>query len=103
MLAAEEPGLVDGLLLLSYPLHPPNKPEQLRTGHFPSVQTPAVFVHGTKDPFGTIAEMRSALGLIPAKTDLVVIEGAGHDLARGRFDLAQVVGHLPREAGGAGT
>src|SRR5437764_13693733 len=40
MLAAEQPGLVDGLLLLSYPLHPPNKPEQMRTGHFPGLQPP---------------------------------------------------------------
>jgi predicted alpha/beta-hydrolase family hydrolase len=96
MLAAEEPGLVDGLLLLSYPLHPPNKPEQLRTDHFPSLQTPAVFVHGTRDPFGTIDEMRAALSLIQAKTELVVIEGATHDLKRGRFDLAQLTERFGR-------
>ncbi len=53
MLAAEEPALVEGLLLLSYPLHPPRKPEQLRTAHFGHLQTPALFVHGAKDEFGT--------------------------------------------------
>ncbi|HTA44740.1 MAG TPA: alpha/beta fold hydrolase [Bryobacteraceae bacterium] len=92
MLAAEEPGLAASLLLLSYPLHPPNKPTQLRTAHFPSLRTPALFVHGTKDPFGTIDEMRAALGMIPAKTEFLPLDGLGHDLGRGRFDVAQ----LPR-------
>jgi uncharacterized protein len=80
MLCAEEPGFVEGLLLLSYPLHPPRKPEQLRIQHLPKLQTPALFVHGTRDPFGSPEEMESALRLIPAKTHLLKIEGAGHDL-----------------------
>ncbi len=83
MLAAEEPGVADALLLLSYPLHPPRKPQQPRTGHFGSIQTPALFVHGTRDTFGTIEEMRAALALIPARTDLLEIEGAGHSLHPG--------------------
>jgi predicted alpha/beta-hydrolase family hydrolase len=80
MLCADERGLADGLLLLSYPLHPPRKPEQLRTQHFPRLRTPALFVHGTRDPFATIAEIESALKLIPAKTLLLQVENAGHDL-----------------------
>jgi predicted alpha/beta-hydrolase family hydrolase len=80
MLVAEEPALVDGLLLLSYPLHPPKKPDQLRTGHFPSLRTPSFFVHGTKDPFGTTAEMNAALALIPGPHGMLDVEGAGHDL-----------------------
>ena len=80
MLCAEEPGLVDGLLLTSYPLHPPGKPEQLRTQHLAKLQTPALFVHGTRDPFGSIEEMAAALKLIPAKTALLRVEGAGHDV-----------------------
>jgi predicted alpha/beta-hydrolase family hydrolase len=80
MLAAEEPNAADGLLLLSYPLHPPHKPQQLRTGHFGSIQMPALFVHGTRDTFGTIDEMRGALALIPARTELAIVEGAGHSL-----------------------
>ena len=91
MLAAEQPGVADALLLLSYPLHPPNKPEKARTQHFPALRTPALFVHGTKDPFGTIAEMEAALALIPAPTRLIVIDRAGHDLARGKFYLEAVV------------
>lgn len=80
MLCADEPGLVEGLLLLSYPLHPPRKPDQLRVQHLPRLQTPSLFVHGTRDPFGSPEEMESALRLIPAKTRLLRIEGAGHDL-----------------------
>jgi hypothetical protein len=59
MLAAEQPGVADALLLLSYPLHPPKKPQQLRTAHFPDWRTPALFVQGTRDPFASIEELRS--------------------------------------------
>jgi uncharacterized protein len=78
--AAESQKLAAGLLLLSYPLHPPRKPEQLRTQHFFHLQTPALFVQGTRDPFGSIVEIEQALKLIPAKTKLLTVEGAGHDL-----------------------
>jgi uncharacterized protein len=80
MLCAEEPDLVAGLLLLSYPLHPPRKPEQQRTQHLPDLRTPALFVQGTRDPFGSIAEMEQALKMIPARVKLMVVEGEGHDL-----------------------
>ena len=80
MIAAERPGMADGLLLLSYPLHPPRKPDQPRTGFFAEWRTPALFVHGTRDPFGTLEELRAAMALIPARVDLLAVEGAGHDL-----------------------
>jgi predicted alpha/beta-hydrolase family hydrolase len=80
ILCAAEPNLVAGLLLLSYPLHPPRKPDQLRVQHLPNVRTPSLFVHGTRDPFGSVEEMTNALQLIPAKTELMKVEGAGHDL-----------------------
>jgi hypothetical protein len=82
MLASEEPQLADGLFLLSYPLHPPRKPNQLRTSHFPRLTTPTFFVHGTRDPFGTTAEMNSALELIPGSHAMLEVDGAGHDLLR---------------------
>lgn len=93
MLCAAEPGLVNGLLLLSYPLHPPRKPEELRTGHFPALHTPALFVSGTTDGFGTIAELTAALKLIPAPTELLPISGAGHELLtkKNRDDLPKLV------------
>jgi uncharacterized protein len=87
MLAAERPGAADGLLLLSYPLHPPAKPDQKRTSFFPDLQTPALFVHGTRDPFGSLEELREAIALIPARTDVLAVEGAAHDLKRAA-DLA---------------
>ncbi len=80
LLCADEPDLVSGLLLLSYPLHPPRKPEQLRIQHLPNLRTPSLFVHGTRDPFGSVEEMSKALRLVPAKTELMRVEGAGHDL-----------------------
>jgi len=78
MAAAEDSSLADGLLMLSYPLHPPGKPAQLRTDHFPKLRVPAVFVHGTRDPFGTVDELREAIKLIPVAARLQVVEGAGH-------------------------
>ncbi|HYL37345.1 MAG TPA: alpha/beta fold hydrolase [Bryobacteraceae bacterium] len=88
ILAAETPGLVDALLLLSYPLHPPRKPDQLRTAHFPKLRTPLLFVHGSRDPFGSMEEMKHALALIPGGARLIEVEGAGHDLGREREVLA---------------
>ncbi len=88
LLASEDRSVCDALLLLSYPLHPPNKPDQLRTSHFERLYTPALFVHGTNDPFGTAEEMSAALRSIPGATGLSIVEGAGHDLERGKFDIA---------------
>ena len=87
MLAASTPQLADALLLLSYPLHPPKQPENKRTAFFPELRIPALFVHGTQDPFASLEELRDAMTLIPARTDLLPVEGAGHDLARAA-DLA---------------
>lgn len=98
MLAADEPELAAGLLLFSYPLHPPGRPERLRTEHFPRLRTKAVFVQGSADPFGSPAELRAALALVPAATRLIAIDGAAHDLKRGRFDLARVVAAVVAEA-----
>ena len=91
ILAAEEPELAEALLLFSYPLHPPGKPERLRTEHFPRLRVSCLFVHGSADPFGSFDELRRAVAAIPAPTRIMPIEPAGHDLRRGRFDLAPVV------------
>src|SRR5438552_5566528 len=80
MLCAAETDLVSGLLLLSYPLHPPRKPDQLRIQHLPGLSTPSLFVHGTRDPFGSVEELARALQLIPARKELLTVEGGGHDL-----------------------
>jgi len=91
MLAADEPDFAAALLLLSYPLHPPGKPAQLRTQHFPRLSVPAIFVQGTADPFGSIAELESAIRAIPAPHRILPVENAGHDLKRGRFDLTTII------------
>ena len=79
MLLADDPSLAAALLLQSYPLHPPGKPEILRVEHLPRLRTPTVFVHGNVDPFGTLDELEKARALIPAKTTLLTVTG-GHDL-----------------------
>jgi predicted alpha/beta-hydrolase family hydrolase len=91
ILASEDKSVADQLLLLSYPLHPPAKPEQLRTAHFPKLKVPAVFVQGATDPFGTPEEMKVALDLIPAATQLLLVEKAGHELLKGRFDMVELL------------
>jgi len=93
-LAKVEPALVTALLLLSYPLHPPRKPEQQRTQHLPDLHTPALFVSGTRDPFGSIEELQRALKMIPGRIKLLPIEGAGHDLG---FKGKSKVEELPKQ------
>ncbi len=95
MLCADQPDLVEGLLLLSYPLHPPRKPAQLRVQHLPQLQVPALFVHGTRDPFGSVEEMETAVKMIPAKTKLLTVDGAGHDLGfKGKAVWGEVVSEV---------
>lgn len=80
MAAAEDATLADALLLLSYPLHPPGKANQLRTEHFVKLRTPALFAHGSRDSFGSIDELRAAIASIPSRTELFPVEGAPHGL-----------------------
>jgi uncharacterized protein len=100
MLLSEDE-LADGLLLLSYPLHAPSRSDQPRTQHLPKISVPTLFVHGTKDPFGSIAEIESARKLIPVPTELVRVENAGHDLGfkgkSSRQDLPNLVLTRARE------
>lgn len=81
---------VDVLTLFSYPLHPPGKPDRLRTEHLPRITAPTVFTHGTADPFGTLDELRAAVALIPAATELVEITGARHDLGSKALDVPRL-------------
>jgi uncharacterized protein len=91
LLVAEQPGVVDGLLLLAYPLHAPGRPEAPRTAHFPAIRTPALFVHGTRDPFGTIEELEAARTRLGAASALLRVDGVGHDLGRGRAPFGERV------------
>jgi hypothetical protein len=68
------------LVLISYPLHPPGRPETLRTAHLPQLEVPCLFVHGTRDPFGTPDELEAATATIPAPVTHEWIDGGRHDL-----------------------
>lgn len=101
MLAADAPEIARSLVLFSYPLHPPRRPDQVRTAHLPRLRTPAVFVSGSRDPFGSPEELRQALALIPAPTIFVEIENAGHDLSRGRRSASETHREVAGRALGA--
>ena len=88
--ASEDSNLAQALVFLSYPLHPPRRPADLRTAHFPQIVRPCLFVHGTRDPFGSPAEMEDALKLIRGPVELYLVDGAGHDLNRPAGTAASV-------------
>ncbi len=70
------------LVLISYPLHPPGKPEQLRVDHFPSISVPCLFVSGTRDAFGTPDELLKHTQAIPGEVTHFWIEGGDHGLRK---------------------
>ena len=87
MIVVENADLADLLTPFSYPLHPPGKPDRLRTEHFSAITIPTVFTHGTADPFGTIDELREAATLIPSPVAIVEVTGARHDLGSKKLDV----------------
>ena len=80
-----------GLVLVSYPLHPPGKPAQLRVEHFPKVKATCLFVSGTRDAFGTPAELEEHTAAIKGKVTHVWIDGGDHGLRRKDQDVAEAV------------
>jgi predicted alpha/beta-hydrolase family hydrolase len=79
------------LVLIAYPLHPPGKPDNLRVAHFPELRLPCLFVSGTRDPFGTPAEMEAHTAAIPGPVTNVWLEGGRHDLKGKDGEIAEVV------------
>lgn len=71
---------VAGLILVSYPLHPPAKPEKLRTEHLPGITVPTLCISGTKDTFGSPAELRRHFRRVKGDVTWSLIEKKGHDL-----------------------
>jgi predicted alpha/beta-hydrolase family hydrolase len=80
-----------GLVLISYPLHPPGKPDSLRTEHLPAVTVPCLFISGTRDAFGTPAELERWTKTIAGEVTHVWIDGKGHDLKGCEAQLAAEV------------
>jgi predicted alpha/beta-hydrolase family hydrolase len=87
-----EPAMpVRGLVLVSYPLHPPGKPENLRVEHLPRITVPCLFVHGTKDDFGSPDELRHWTSTIPGAVTHHFIENGRHDLKNKDRIIADVI------------
>ena len=84
----EEPLPAAGLLLVAYPLHPPGKPDRLRTEHLPDISVPSLFVSGDRDPFGTPEELAAATAAIAGPVTTVTVPGRGHDL-KGADDVVR--------------
>lgn len=80
-----------GLVLISYPLHPPGKPEKMRTEHFGDINVPCLFLSGTRDAFATPAELETATPAIPCEVTHVWLEGGDHGLRRRDAEVAQAV------------
>jgi predicted alpha/beta-hydrolase family hydrolase len=79
------------LVLIAYPLHPPGKPERARTEHFPALRVPCLFVSGTRDSFGTPAELEAATSTIPGPVTHVWIDGGDHGLRRRDVEVTDAV------------
>ena len=77
---AEDPLDVAGLVLVSYPLHPPAKPDRLRTEHLGAITVPTLCISGTKDNFGTPTELRRAFRKVAGEVTWEFLENKGHDL-----------------------
>lgn len=87
----DDPLDVAGLVLVSYPLHPPKKPENLRTEHLPRVNVPTLCVSGTKDTFGTPDELTDAFAVIQKYVTWHWIENGRHELARRDVEVAEII------------
>ena len=87
-----------GLVLYGYPLHPPGKPEKERSEHFAMCVQPALFLHGTRDEFGTPDELRLALRRYAGRATLQVIEGSDHSLERPKASSEPLEAVLARVA-----
>jgi len=91
MAIADEAGPLEvaGLVLVSYPLHPPKKPEALRIEHLPRITVPTLCVSGTKDNFGTLEELRDAFTVVPGDVTWSWVDNGRHELAKADADVAQ--------------
>jgi predicted alpha/beta-hydrolase family hydrolase len=84
-----------GLVLVSYPLHPPGRPEKLRREHFARLKVPCLFVSGARDAFASPDELEQAVSLIDGPVKRVTIEG-DHGLKRGDAEVASLVAQWMR-------
>src|SRR5438477_4838801 len=76
--AAGGVGDLAGLVFLGYPLHPPGRPDRLRAAHLRDVRAPMLFVQGSRDAFGTPAELQPIITQLGSLADLFVVDGGDH-------------------------
>ncbi len=69
---------IAGLVFLGYPLHPPGRPDTLRSAHLADIRAPMLFVQGSRDAFGTPDELRAVTGRLKAPVDFCIVEGGDH-------------------------
>lgn len=67
------------LILLSYPLHRPGHPDDLRTEHWPKITCPVLLLSGEADPFARVELLRKSVRLL-RHAELVTFAGVGHGL-----------------------
>jgi hypothetical protein len=91
-LAAAEGQPAAALVLVSYPLHPPGRPDRLRDEHFSGIRVPCLFVSGTRDAFARPDELEASTAVIPAPVTHVWIDGGDHGLRRKDAEVAVAVG-----------
>ena len=89
-MAAAEGLDVAALVLISYPLHPPGRPERLRTAHFPDLHVPCLFVSGRRDAFATPDELEHEIEVIPGPVTSVLVDG-DHSLRKRDTEVADAV------------
>jgi hypothetical protein len=89
-MAAAEGFDVAALVLVSYPLHPPGRPERLRTAHVPDLHLPCLFVSGRRDAFASPAELEEETEAIPGAVTLVFVDG-DHSLRKSESAVADIV------------
>jgi predicted alpha/beta-hydrolase family hydrolase len=78
--AASQPADIDGLVFLGYPLHPPGRPDKLRSEHLPKIKAPMLFVQGSRDAFGTGSEIETIIKKLKLRAELYSIDGGDHSL-----------------------
>jgi len=89
-MAAAEGLDVAALVLVSYPLHPPGRPDRLRTEHFPALRVPCLFVSGRRDAFASEAELERETAAIPGPVTRVFVDG-DHGLRKSEAEVAEIV------------
>jgi predicted alpha/beta-hydrolase family hydrolase len=82
---------VAGVILISYPLHPPAKPESLRVEHFERLNVPCLFIQGTKDEFGSPEELQEWTAKIPGEVTHHFVQHAHHEMKKKDGEIAEVI------------